>query len=397
MPGDPIRPASPGSTDHPAHAGGRPSLTTVPTSDRAFAQLVRRLVAEGVRGPDELATRLRRLFPRVTVRARQLAHEPEAWYVYRDGSWQGDDDLPWWRRTRVPRVELALDGTILAASPAARSLLAIDGSEVRHFSDFVAPEAAGDAQALFEIVRAGAPIDATVRIRPLTGDIIACDLHGRRRDGRMTAWLRLADDIAPEPGVPAGHPALSTEPAEDVVFARYVDETASTLSPPTAGELEVRLHRLYPHARVQATGRTWRVTRDRPRDAGDAPPPGVGDPWWLDPSLPTVTCDTAGLILSANGAALRLLGRSLVGRHWQDVVTPGSAAQVAPILEMIREAGASVSRFRLPAADGSLVEFDSRTDVHGDELVTVMRPVAAGRTAGLAALDTNAPGSPAEA
>ena len=38
--------------------------------------------------------------------------------------------------------------------------------------------------------------------------------------------------------------------------------------------------------------------------------------------------------------------------------------------------GALPSRFRMPAADGSLVEFDSYTEVDGEAFTTVMRPRA---------------------
>ena len=38
------------------------------------------------------------------------------------------------------------------------------------------------------------------------------------------------------------------------------------------------------------------------------------------------------------------------------------------------ETGAAESRFRIPAADGSLVEFDSWTEVDGETFTTTMRP-----------------------
>ena len=38
------------------------------------------------------------------------------------------------------------------------------------------------------------------------------------------------------------------------------------------------------------------------------------------------------------------------------------------------EEGVALSRFRMPTGDGSLVEFDSFTEVRGDLLTTTMRP-----------------------
>jgi hypothetical protein len=47
------------------------------------------------------------------------------------------------------------------------------------------------------------------------------------------------------------------------------------------------------------------------------------------------------------------------------------------MLEILREAGAAETRFRLPRADGTLVEFDSYTTVTGDDFATVMRAIEA--------------------
>jgi PAS domain-containing protein len=89
-----------------------------------------------------------------------------------------------------------------------------------------------------------------------------------------------------------------------------------------------------------------------------------------------VRYDAQGLILEADDAARQLFGRELAGHHWQDFVTPGSTEQVGVMLEIMAEVGAVESRFRMPRADGSLLEFDSYTEVTGDEFETVFRPVA---------------------
>ena len=91
--------------------------------------------------------------------------------------------------------------------------------------------------------------------------------------------------------------------------------------------------------------------------------------------LPRVRSDERGLILEANDAALRLINPGLVGRHWHEFVIPGSTEQVNTVIDMIRSAGSAVSRYRMPSADGSLIEFDSYTRVDGDVLTTIIRPV----------------------
>jgi hypothetical protein len=55
------------------------------------------------------------------------------------------------------------------------------------------------------------------------------------------------------------------------------------------------------------------------------------------------------------------------------------------MLEILAEAGAAESRFRMPRGDGSLVEFDSYTVAEGSEFSTVFRrvPVLADQGASL--------------
>jgi len=97
--------------------------------------------------------------------------------------------------------------------------------------------------------------------------------------------------------------------------------------------------------------------------------------WWVEPGLPSVRYDAQALIVEANDAAEAFLGRPLVGHHWQEFVTPGSTEQVSAMLGVLAELGTRSSRFRMPRADGSLMEFDSYTEVHGESYTTVMRPM----------------------
>ncbi len=125
------------------------------------------------------------------------------------------------------------------------------------------------------------------------------------------------------------------------------------------------------HARVEAAGDRWLVFRD---DTGLV---GPADGWWLDPALPRVHYDAQGLILEANEAAERMLGSTLADHFWQEFVSAGTTEQVSTFLALIHDVGAVVSRFRMPGADGSLVEFDSFTEVAGESFTTVMRPDSA--------------------
>jgi PAS domain-containing protein len=349
-----------------------PRILTIPSTDSAFRAHVERLrTRHAVRTPEHLEQRLRRLFPRVVVRERELSGEPMSWYVYRDGGWQGSGSGPWWAAAGLPRVSISADGWINDANAGARSLLGIEPGELgtRHLTDFVAPGTLDDATALLGIVDEGHDLTATILIRPTTGDVVAIDVHATREPSTVVAVLRLAENVPVEPvGPVAPPPTLRCEPAADPAFRGYALLALSRMPEPTQEGLALRLRRLYPHARVTTDGEDWLASRDADSDVGASPG------WWLDPSLPRVRYDAQALIFEANDAARDLLGSSLVGHYWQEFVTPGSTEQVAAMLAILAEVGAAESRFRMPASDGSLVEFDSWTEVDGEHFTTVMRP-----------------------
>jgi PAS domain-containing protein len=345
---------------------------TIPSDDTGFHRHVRSVLATSpAGGPGALEARLRRLFPRVAVRGRDLSGEPPAWYVYRDGRWRPPAGS-WWTASNVPHVVLGQDGWIIDVNPGARSLLGLAGDH-HHFTDFVASTAVQDASILFGIVQDGHPLSATMLLRPLTAGAIACEFHAERVGDELHAWLRLAGDVELEEVAHRGPvPTLVADPADDVVFAGYAARQLAVMAEPSPDALALRLRRLYPHARVSVLDDDrWMVRRDE----ASSTTPRTG--WWLDPTLPRVRYDDRGLITEANRAATRLLGAHLAGRHWQDLVTAGSQDQVQLVLDLLRETGEAVSRFRMPASDGRLVEFDSHTRLDGDRFETTMRPLPA--------------------
>ena len=359
----------------PGHPSS-PQLITIPSADapfRAHVERVRRRLAPAY--PDQLETDLRRLFPRVVVRERALSGEAPVWYVYRDGSWRPSLEGPWWEAAGLPRIVISTDGWIEEASPAAADLLgidgSIDGSEAGswHITDFVAPGTLDDAMALFTVIEEGHDFTATVLLRPSSGDVVPVDLHATRRDSSIAGVLRLSEDLPVEvPVGPIERPEVACRPMTDAAFGGYVALALSRMSEPTVDGLALRLRRLYPHARVEVDGAGWIAWRDPegtyPTDAE----------WWHDPALPTVRYDAQALILEANAAAEQLLGNTLVGHYWQEFVTPGTTEQVSSMLAILASIGAAESRFRMPGADGSLVEFDSYTQVSGETFTTIMRP-----------------------
>lgn len=351
----------------------RPQILTIPSTDAAFRRQVERISDEEPHQvPEELQARLRRLFPRALVRSRDISGEPNAWYVYRDGGWRQDLAGFWWQEPGLPRVVASRDGWVLEANPTALSLLGIERSELgtRHFTDFVAPGSLDDALALFDIVGGGNELNATVLLRPTSGDVLSVDIHAAGEADSLVAMFRLAEDVnLPQVPVVARPSAVVCLPESDAAFRGYVERAVARMPEPRPEGLAIRIRRLYPHARIEVDelDGTWVVRRDHDDEAAT-------DAWWTDPALPRVRYDGQALLLEANEAARALLGHSLIGHHWQEFVTPGSTEDVAAMLTILAEVGSAISRFRMPRADGSLLEFDSWTEVDGDSFTTVMRP-----------------------
>jgi PAS domain-containing protein len=350
-----------------------PRLIAIPRSDAAFREHVQLIHAtERPATPAALQRRLRRVYPRVIVRERALSEEVPAWYVYRDGSWRPPLSAEWWKEPGMPRMVLSADGWLTDASPTAMGILELEPSDIgtRHFTDFVVPGTLADSVALFDIIGAGAGLDATIQLSSTKGDVLGLDIHATREGDSIVAVIRLAEEIrvgeitssAPRPS------SVVTTPERDVAFRRYVDVALERMPEPTPDGLELRVHRLYPHARVHVDGAAWTVTRDAVGEVGSTP-------WWREDGVACVRYDAQGLIVEASEAAVGLFGRELAGHHWHEFVTPGSTEQVSLMLEILAAEGAAESRFRMPHADGSLIEFDSYTEVKGDEFTTWFRPV----------------------
>jgi PAS domain-containing protein len=350
-----------------------PQVITIPSTDSAFRSHVTRILRESAATPGALERRLRRIFPRVIVRERTLSGEPPTWYVYRDGRWLSSQTGEWWQQPEVPRIVVSSDGFIAEASPTAGGLLGIDPerAHLHHFTDFVVPGTLEDAQALFGVIQQGNELTATILVRPISGDVIAVDLHASRDGSSVVGNFRLADDVgdAGEPVEVTRPGSVVTIPATDVAFRAYVLAALDRMPEPTPDGLALRVRRLYPHATIEPAGGEWSVTRDPASADGDE------RPWWLEADLPRVRYDAMALIVEANDRAREFFGRDLVGHHWQEFVTPGSTEQVSIMLQILSEVGAAESRFRMPRGDGTLIEFDSYTTTEDADFATVFRPV----------------------
>lgn len=132
-------------------------VNTIPSRDKAFRRAVDHVAGEVPPGaPDQLAERLRPLYPRVAVFERQLSGEPAGYYVYRDGGFHGEPSERWWEAPGIPRICVSIaTGRLTSVSAEWAAFMHADPQELvgRHFTDFVRPDARTIANAIFAAVR----------------------------------------------------------------------------------------------------------------------------------------------------------------------------------------------------------------------------------------------------
>ncbi len=64
----------------------QPRIVTIPSGDQTFARSAAEAMDQAAGSPRRFETALRRHYPAVIVRLRELSDEMETvWYVYRDG------------------------------------------------------------------------------------------------------------------------------------------------------------------------------------------------------------------------------------------------------------------------------------------------------------------------
>ena len=292
-----------------------PRLTTLPSSDRLFAEFVERTIAAlDLRSIRRLQLHLRGLYPRAVVHRRTLAGEGiETWSVFRDGRVAGGDpDASWATKPEVVRATIGFDGTVAALDAGAARLLGIDPEAVvgRDVRTLGVPGSFDDLDLLLRIVLELGSADSTIRILHPPGD--ALDLAFRAEvdaDGIHCALAPIAE--------PDDHPVWFAPlclPTWDSAFVARVEELCSRLAPrdaqEIATELEVRLRIAYPLASVKPLGhvigfgpRTEVLLVHRDGD------PGAAEPWWLDPSVARLRI-AGNRVVDLNDEAAALLGTS---------------------------------------------------------------------------------------
>jgi PAS domain-containing protein len=302
------------------------------------------------------------------VRPRGLSSDDHTWYVYREGRWVDGSVGDWWRDESTPRIDLDHDGFIAAANSAAGAAFGIAPNRLvhRHYTDFAVPGTAADMMLMREIMLSVGEAGGTFRHIRADGEVRVAEYHSVVNESGSQVTIR---SIGPMDVTMPPRPSfdIDTRPPADGLFAKVVEGIVARMPEPTPEGLQLRLRRSYPYATVDgADPARWRVGRDPRID------PDPVD--WQDPSLArTVALDTS-LIVEANEAALELLGRDLVGRHWQELALPSSLDQRLEMRDYYVANGGAESTFRLLGGRGELVDYDYRLSWEADHFTTVMSP-----------------------
>ena len=157
------------------------NVQTFPSRDRAFSRAVERLVRRKPEAPpSELLDDLRLLYPRVAIFERQLSNEAPAYYAYRDGRFEPDDDEPWWTEPGLAVVTVsATTGLITDVSDSwAQFMRGLPAGLIgRHFTEFLLPEARDAGVGLFEAVISAGEVKSEALVQRADGTTVPIEFR----------------------------------------------------------------------------------------------------------------------------------------------------------------------------------------------------------------------------
>ena len=170
------------------------SVSTFPSSDRAFKRVVDHVGADTTsNSTEEVARRLRPLFPRVAVFEQHLTGEQARLYVFRDGHFELDSGERWWDEPGVACVCVsAASGQLTRVSSEYAALMHARPEDLigRHYTDFVQPEARDAAAAMFEALTEDRDVSSEALIQRVDGTTVRIELHASRTDGEIDVRYR---------------------------------------------------------------------------------------------------------------------------------------------------------------------------------------------------------------
>jgi PAS domain-containing protein len=188
---------------------------TFPRSDRVFARFVADVLAAGQAKADqpELERRLRSVYPRAVIRAREAlgGYDLETvWYVYRDGRPLTRAAANWWTEPGVAEATFAEGGPYLTANDAMCALhgLPPGGLVGRRWVEFATSAAVVEAKTLWQRLRSdwpssGGAIQSTFTIVRADGRLQPVEYHTvPEGDGTFRTWQRPLGEAEEQIGPP---------------------------------------------------------------------------------------------------------------------------------------------------------------------------------------------------
>ena len=172
-------------------------MNTIPSHDVVLRRVVERLNSDTQPStPDDLAARLRPLYPRIAVFERQLSGERAQFYVYRDGRYEPDHPGSWWEQPGTPCVHVsATTGLLTKVSGEYADLMRAPQTDLvgRHFLDMVLPEARAVAQTMFEVVFQEREVRSQALVVRPDGSTVPIEFRAVRNEDQIEVCYRPLD------------------------------------------------------------------------------------------------------------------------------------------------------------------------------------------------------------
>lgn len=171
---------------------------TIPSTDVTFRRAVDLAIGDAATS-DDLADRLRPLYPRVQVIERGLSGEPLAVYVYRDGAFVPPDATRWWEASDTAAVTISTaDGTIIDANDRVGRILGARPEDIRgrSFGDFVLPAAVDTARTVFMTILEVGEARSAIRLRRHDGSDVLVEFRAALVSDGVRVWYRARDPRA---------------------------------------------------------------------------------------------------------------------------------------------------------------------------------------------------------
>jgi PAS domain S-box-containing protein len=168
---------------------------TIPSTDVTFRRAVDHAIGTSTTS-DDLADRLRPLYPRVHVVDRSLSGEPHAVYVYRDGAFVPPDTTRWWEAADTAAVTISTTtGMIVDANERVGRVFGARPEDIvgRSLTDFVPPDALETARTVFATILEVGEARSSVRLRRHDGSDALVEFRAALvRDG-VRVWYQPVD------------------------------------------------------------------------------------------------------------------------------------------------------------------------------------------------------------